>query len=274
MRLRASASLLAWAATVSAAPPPPAADVFSILPSQTTPPGSDPIGAPSPTPADRCSPDERPNRGHWLYAPLPHVDDPAVSPKLLVFLAGHYPNSISQSLLEVCDGSAGDCYWKHRFEVAFGEEKGSTASDIATCPEESIANRLRRVLDYLRQNNYPGWDGFSYRDDADQKYHVNWSHIAVAGHSGYAALLAKHRDVHRVVMLAEVADAWGKPAQPAEWIAKHVTDVYRRNAAIPAGAHRLESTRAVAPGVAPHFDVARNGPVYRAAWRHMLGKGD
>ncbi len=325
---------LVLATEVGAGPLPPAAvAVFSIRPSQTTAPGEDPIGAANGNAADRCTPDERPDRGHWLYAPLAHGDDPAVT---LVFLAGHgerpesypdfvqaarengyrvialdYPNAIKQSLTQVCDGSDGSCYWKHRYEIAYGVEKGSAASHISTCPEESIVNRLRRLLIYLRQNHYPGWDAFTAWDAAKQSYRVDWSQVAIAGHSGFAALLAKHEKLHRVILLAEPADAWGSPARPADWIDGHDTDasryygldhhddqtygvdivghvemswtrlglpgplqVYHPSTAIPAGTHRLESAEPVPSGVEPHFDIARNGSTYAKAWKYMLGKAD
>jgi hypothetical protein len=311
--------------------------VFTVLPSATSLPGSEPIGAPNNDGVDQCAANERPNRGHWLYYSSFHTDDPNVPQKLLVFLAGHgelpqsypdfiqaardqgyyvialdYPNSIDQSLSQACDGTDDACYWEHRYEIAFGEEKSSSVSHISTCPEEDIANRLRRLLIYLRQNSYPGWDQFTYWDAADQLYKIHWNNVALAGHSGFAAFIANHKDVYRVIMLAEVADAWGNPLQPAPWLTTHATAssryyglvhhddtnffgndivakvemnwielgltgplyVYDPQGSIPSGTHRIESDEPVQTGVQPHFDITRNAGTYTKAWKYMLGKGD
>jgi uncharacterized protein YdeI (YjbR/CyaY-like superfamily) len=102
-----------------------------------------------------------------------------------------------------------------------------------------------RLLVYLRQNGYPGWDQFAYWDAADQLYKIDWPNVAVAGHSGFAALLANQRDVYRVIMLAEVADSWGNPRRPAPWLTDHPTP----------SSHLPPAPRRGAPRRAPHPQV-------------------
>jgi hypothetical protein len=96
-----------------------------------------------------------------------------------------------------------ECSGDTRLEILDGSDPDSSRADVSVA--NSIDNRLTQLLKYLT-DQYPdeGWSRFL--DDDGPK----WSQIAVGGQSqgaGQAALIAKLRQVDRVVMLSGPPDA-------------------------------------------------------------------
>jgi hypothetical protein len=95
------------------------------------------------------------------------------------------------------------CSGKFRAMRLYGNAKlGETAID--NTPEESIINRLARLLQYFdRLHPDAGWGGFLKNGEPD------WERIAVSGQSqgaGMAAFLAKQHVVARVILFSSPWD--------------------------------------------------------------------
>jgi len=89
---------------------------------------------------------------------------------------------------------------------------------IDDSPAESIVNRLTKLLQYLAmQHPHEGWDGYVAGGTLD------WSRIAVAGHSqgaGMAAFIAKDHEVCRVLLFSSPWDFHAPDEQLAAWLSK------------------------------------------------------
>jgi hypothetical protein len=98
--------------------------------------------------------------------------------------------------------------------------------DIDDRPEESMVNRLTKLIQYLvKTNPGEGWDGYLSGSD------LNWSRLALSGHSqggGMAAFMAKSHAVARVVTFSGGWDRYnaGGRLELASW--------YRQSSATPA----------------------------------------
>jgi hypothetical protein len=105
------------------------------------------------------------------------------------------------------------CSDRFREKRIFGE---GISSEIDDLPEESVVNRLVKLLEYLDTNfSNEGWG--QYLDQGQPK----WSRIAVSGHSqggGVAAYIAKKRSVYRVINLSGAWDRVEATKQWAPWI--------------------------------------------------------
>lgn len=93
---------------------------------------------------------------------------------------------------------------------------GAAGSDkIAVTPENSILNRVEKLLGYLAQTDPGGGWGEFVRD-----HHPRWDRIIVAGHSqgsGHAAYLGKMFRVNRVLMFSGPQDYLDDFHRPAPW---------------------------------------------------------
>jgi hypothetical protein len=181
---------------------------------------------------------------HQIY--VPDLGPGAHDMKLLVFLHGRgaspqqydeflrfaarrsfyviglsYPTPGSPTM---CKGLPNEpaCFGAVRHEITFGHPSAGVAGiDIASHPEESLANRLRALLVYLRaQHPDEGWSHFIV--DTLVSSQPKWAAMVLAGHSagsGFAAYLGREFSVRRVIMFAGTADApdW-LPLQSADWI--------------------------------------------------------
>ena len=103
-----------------------------------------------------------------------------------------------------------DCYAAWRLEKIDGMDR---SAKIRVTPQNSIENRLLKLLQYLAsQNPTDGWDSFF------EDHNVKWNNIIVSGHSqggGQAAMLGKIHLVARVAMFGSVTDAVGSRNGPA-----------------------------------------------------------
>jgi hypothetical protein len=121
-----------------------------------------------------------------------------------------YQNDKNIGLL--CTNSSDpDCYEKARLEILDGVDRTDLV-DVSV--PNSIDNRLLKVLEYLA-SEFPteGWDDFLTRGQP------KWNRIAISGFSqggGQAALIAKLRLVHRVVMFSSPNDSVGQ--EGAAWV--------------------------------------------------------
>ena len=101
------------------------------------------------------------------------------------------------------------CSDRFREKRIFGD---GVSTDIDDLPDESVVNRLVKLLEYLDTNfSNEGWG--QYLDHGQPK----WSQIAVSGHSqggGVAAYIAKKRSVYRVINLS---GAWDRVEATKEW---------------------------------------------------------
>ncbi len=102
------------------------------------------------------------------------------------------------------------CHGRARNEIWTGED---THQIIEVTPENSILNRLEKLLAYLSENHpEENWRQFL----VDQK--VAWENIVVAGHSqggGHAGFASKRFEVDRCIMIA--ASDWVQ-MQTSQWI--------------------------------------------------------
>ena len=121
----------------------------------------------------------------------------------------------------LCGGSTdADCFEKVRREIIDGTDRSSL---LSVNRANSIENRLLKLLKYLHgQKPTEGWNQFY--DAADQ---LLWAKIVVSGHSqggGHAGVIAKYRQVARVVFFASPKDYSTALRKPAPWInATHAT---------------------------------------------------
>ena len=124
----------------------------------------------------------------------------------------------SGGIAQVCptDPDPATCYENARQEVVDGIDR-SPIVDVNVA--NSIDNRLTKLLEYLAAQ-YPEEDRSRFLAHHKPK----WSQIAISGHSGgggFAAMIAKHRVVARVVLFAAVTDSVGTQSVP--WVATHLT---------------------------------------------------
>jgi hypothetical protein len=123
-----------------------------------------------------------------------------------------YDNAIS--VPQVCGPNPDPaCSDRFRQKRVFGED---VTKDIDDLPEESIVNRLTKLLEYLdAQHHDEGWGRYLVRFAGGDK--PEWSRIAVAGHSqggGMAAYIAKKEKVARVIVLS---GAWDRVEETKVW---------------------------------------------------------
>ena len=108
-------------------------------------------------------------------------------------------------------GSQSDpaCSDRFREKRIFGD---GVSIDIDDLPNESVVNRLVKLLQYLDKNfSDEGWGQYLVNGQP------NWARIAVSGHSqggGVAAYIAKKRSVYRVINLS---GAWDRVEVTKEW---------------------------------------------------------
>lgn len=106
-----------------------------------------------------------------------------------------------------------------RLEIIEGRDLWS---GIEVSQTDSIENRLTKALQYLsRTRPTENWNQF-----LDAKSNLNWSKIAVSGHSqggGHAALIATKHKVARVVMTGAPKDFDRAKKAPAAWYKKRAT---------------------------------------------------
>jgi hypothetical protein len=128
----------------------------------------------------------------------------------------------SGGLAKACPSAADPsaCYENARLEIIDGVDR-SPVVDVNAA--NSIDNRLTKLLQYLAVQ-YPeeGWERFLLQGEP------KWSQIAVGGHSqggGNAAMIAKIRQVARVVLFSSVTDSIHSEA--ASWEATHLTPAER-----------------------------------------------
>jgi len=118
------------------------------------------------------------------------------------------------AVAQVCQSrSDATCSGLFREKRIFGKD---VSKDIDDLPEESIVNRLTKLLQYL-DAQYPngGWGGYLVNGQP------NWERIAVSGHSqgaGMAAMIAKRYLVDRVVLLSGPWDHYAPYASIAPWV--------------------------------------------------------
>jgi predicted esterase len=193
------------------------------------------------------------------------------------------------------------CSDRFREKRIFGDAESAEIDDL---PNESVVNRLTKLLQYLdAQHHDEGWGQYLRNGEPD------WPRIAVSGHSqggGMAAYIAKKKSVARVIVLSGAWDRVEATKEWAPWVtAPSATPLDRWYAAyhqresradamklayealkippdhvrmltldpnpqnkFPAGAD-VYHVSMVAPGVTP---VDANGqPAYAADWAFMLG---
>jgi predicted esterase len=89
---------------------------------------------------------------------------------------------------------------------------------IDDLPAESIVNRLTKLLQYLAAAHpHDGWDGYLNGSA------LNWSRIAVSGHSqgaGMAAFIAKDHRVYRVILFSSPVDFHAPGTQLDAWLSQ------------------------------------------------------
>jgi hypothetical protein len=103
-------------------------------------------------------------------------------------------------------------------EVRAARIYGGEARGVSVTPGNAIVHRLVRALSYLRQH-FPdeGWGAFL----VDGR--VDWSRVAVGGHSqggGMAAFIAKQHEVARVAMFSGPSDFAPTARRYASWLAQ------------------------------------------------------
>lgn len=131
-----------------------------------------------------------------------------------------YPNNWDVAKL-CADDTDVDCFENVRMEIIDGMDR-STQLELNAA--SSITGRLIRLLTYLH-TQFPeeGWGAFL--EGGEPAYPA----ITFSGHSqggGYAALIAKYRNLDRVVMFSAVTD--GKAGVAPKWVnANHETPIDR-----------------------------------------------
>ena len=116
-----------------------------------------------------------------------------------------------------------DCFGDAFYEVATGIEKspsdGGDRTSVGQHPQDSIANRLLRVLQWASANK-PGDGWGKYLINGTQ---VRWSEIHLAGHSNgssnasFMGSIEEFKDVGRVSLFAGPDDGDGEGGTEAEW---------------------------------------------------------
>jgi predicted esterase len=105
------------------------------------------------------------------------------------------------------------CSDRFREKRIFGD---GVSTDIDDLPEESVVNRLVKLLQYL-DKNFPGEGWGAYLANGAP----NWARIAVSGHSqggGVAAYIAKKEKVARVVVISGAWDRVNATKVFAPWV--------------------------------------------------------
>jgi hypothetical protein len=109
-----------------------------------------------------------------------------------------------------------DCNAHFREKRIYGTNVTSVIDDL---PAESIVSRLTELLRYLAKNHpNDGWEGYLLPDGT-----LNWSRIAVGGHSqgaGMAAFIAKEHQVYRVVLFSSPWDFHAPNQMLSPWLSK------------------------------------------------------
>jgi hypothetical protein len=123
-----------------------------------------------------------------------------------------YINATAVGELCALSSTDADCAGSARREIITGENLSTL---IAVNTDNSVVNRLTRLLDYMNRT-YPneGWGQF-LRNGA-----VDWSLVTVAGHSqgaGHAAYMAKLFVLDRAVMFSGPADVPPAGLPAARW---------------------------------------------------------
>lgn len=110
-----------------------------------------------------------------------------------------------------------DCYFEVRTEFLTGTNS-TTKTNITRV--NSIEFRLAAFLNYLHTNNpAEGWGQYLIRTNQFWANALAWTNFILAGHSqgsGYAAFIAKQREVQRVVTFVG-GDYWLFGEQAAAW---------------------------------------------------------
>lgn len=121
------------------------------------------------------------------------------------------------SIASLCINSDdADCYEKTRLEVIDGIDRSPL---VFVRRADSIEFRLIKLLEYLQQQN-PSQNWAQFLDTNNSPV---WAKTVLSGHSqggGHAALMAKTRNVARVVQFASTADFSNFFNAPATWLAK------------------------------------------------------
>jgi pimeloyl-ACP methyl ester carboxylesterase len=111
-----------------------------------------------------------------------------------------YPNQEGE-LRTICDDRP-NCYGPLRREVLEGRD---VSPEVAIDTDNCILNRAVKLLQWL-DVNHPNEKWGQFLNSGQ----IRWSHVTVAGHSqggGYAAMIARLFEVHRVIMFSSVTDA-------------------------------------------------------------------
>jgi hypothetical protein len=127
-----------------------------------------------------------------------------------------YPDETAVFNACVRERAEPDCYAAWRLEKIDGVAR---SAKIRIAPQNSIENRLLKLLEYLAgRNSTDGWDSFL------ENRGIKWDTIIVSGHSqggGEAAMLGKIHLVARVAMFGSVTDAVGsRSGPPPAWLTK------------------------------------------------------
>lgn len=141
---------------------------------------------------------------------------------------GHYALP-GGDMLALCGENAA-CYGPTRWEMFDGQDH----STFLTIPAwEGVSSRVVRALAYLN-HAYPteGWGEYFLPTTAAPGV-INWSKVAIGGHSngaGEAAFIATKVEVARVVMMSSPGDGTDNPdgtKTPAPWVAIGATPATR-----------------------------------------------
>jgi hypothetical protein len=141
-----------------------------------------------------------------------------------VRLATECPKKASPTTGPGHDEALSACYEAVRRQIIDGEGRPPYHQIAGVNVANSITNRLTKLLLYLA-DRYPaeGWSSY-LTPVATAGVSLEWSRIAVSGHSqggGQAVMIAKVNLVSRVVMFSSVPDSVGTTS-PA-WLSSHVT---------------------------------------------------
>lgn len=123
-----------------------------------------------------------------------------------------YINSIAAASL--ANNSDSLVFYKYRQEVCYGTP---ISPDVSVDSLNSIFTRTLKLIQYLHAT-YPSQNWNQYLINSTT---INWSKIAVAGHSqggGHACYLAKSHDVDRVLMFSSPNDYSNYYNHAANWL--------------------------------------------------------
>ncbi len=123
-----------------------------------------------------------------------------------------YPNSIAAASL--ANSSDNLVFNNYRQEICYGT---NLSSDVSVDSLNSIFTRVVNLINYL-DTAYPSQNWSQYLISSNT---LNWSKIAVAGHSqgaGHACYFAKYESTERVLMFSGPNDYSNHFAQPANWL--------------------------------------------------------